>query len=335
MPITTISDLQKKYAGRIDHLDLELLLAHALGKPREFVLAYPEKILTQKQAEKAENYIKRRLQHEPIAYILGQKEFYGLPFEVTPATLIPRPETEMIVDETLVLLRSMLRNKVRTAVPTSVGTGIGTCVIDVGTGSGNIIISVEKSLESFCHPRVGGDPVAHKKVSTLDSRLRGNDIKFCGVDISREALCVARRNAKKNRVAEKIKFLHGNLLEPFLKDTKYKIQDTRYIILANLPYLSKEIYAATEPDVKKFEPKSALYSKNHGLDHYEKLFQQMKILNTNEANKLMKLQAILEISPEQKPLLAKLIKKYFPASKTQFKKDLAGRTRVATIKLQP
>ncbi len=314
MPVKTIADLQKEYAGRIDHLDLELLIAHTIKKPREFVMAHPEYTLSPAKIETCKLKLARRMRAEPLAYILGSKEFFGLPFLVSPATLIPRPETELMVEMALEEVASH-----RSSV-------IG--IVDVGTGSGNIIISIAKNLESLCHPRVGGDPVAHQKVSTLDSRLHGNDrYNFYGIDISRDALAVAKRNAKKNDVATKIKFLHGNLLEPLIQNSKFKIQNSKMIILANLPYLSKKIYAATAPTVKKFEPKSALYSAKEGLAHYEKLFQQLKELTTNNRE----LMAILEFSPEQKAALQKLILKYFPKARVIFKKDLARKWRLAII----
>ena len=292
-----IQNLQKKYTHRLDHLDLELLLAFSLGKNREFVLAHPEKILTARQAEKFENLAKRRLKHEPLAHLTGKKEFYGLDFAVTPATLIPRPETEMLVDEALNLLRSMLRSKI--------------VVIDVGTGSGNIIISTAKN-----------------SIWTSDVQIqKGHRMSFFGVDISNNALRVARRNAKINDVGKKIKFIESDLLEYFINH-KSKIVNQKLIIIANLPYLSQEIYSATTPNVKKFEPKSALFSKNRGLDHYERLFKQISLLVT--ADPLL-ITVLIEFSPEQKSLLEKLIKKYFPTSETQFKKDLAGRTRIAII----
>ena len=295
---TTIADLQKKHSGKIDSLDLELLIAHVLKKPREFVLAHPEYEMPPVKIVNCELKIARRMKNEPLAYILGSKEFFGLPFLVSPATLIPRPETELMVEEALRAVQAIKQKNI--------------ALIDIGTGSGNIIISIAKNLKNICHPRTSK-----------------NDINFYGIDISKEALQVAKHNAKKNNVDKEIKFIHGNLLEPILKNQKFEICNLKFVILANLPYLSKEIYNATSPTVKKFEPKSALYSKKGGLDHYEKLFQQMNLLKANRCQ----LNATLEFSPEQKNPLAKLIKKYFPKAMTVFKKDLAGKWRLAIITL--
>ena len=299
---TTIADIQKKYYQKLDHIDLELLIAHVFKKSREFVLAHPEYVLPKLKIVNCELKIARRMRGEPLAYILGFKEFFGYPFLVSPATLIPRPETELMVEETLEEIKSQKSKVIN--------------IIDVGTGSGNIIISVAKNLEPTW---------------TFDVQMqKGHRMPLYGIDISKETLRVAKRNAKKNNVAEKIKFIQGNLLTPIIENCESKIENSKMIILANLPYLSKKIYAATAPTVKKFEPKSALYSSKEGLAHYEKLFKQIKILEAKNYG----LKAILEISPEQKTSLAKMAKKYFPASKIVFKKDLAGRTRLAIISLQ-
>lgn len=287
-----ILDIKRKYHNKLDLLDLELLIANAIKKPREFVLAHPEYKLTKNQELKTKNLIFRRIKGEPLAYILRHKEFFGLDFKVNKNTLVPRPETELLVEEALDLLRSMLRSKVRNIV-----------VADVGTGSGNIIISVAKAIKNF---------------------------KFFGTDISGRTLKIAGYNAKKHGVDKKIKFLKGNLLEPFTQDTKYKIQDTNLIILANLPYLSPAIYKSTMADVKKYEPKTALLSDNHGLAHYKKLLKQIKLLVTSYG---LLVTIVLEISPEQKPRLAKIIKKYFPSAKIEFKKDLARKWRACIVKI--
>ncbi|MFA7319361.1 MAG: peptide chain release factor N(5)-glutamine methyltransferase [Parcubacteria group bacterium] len=287
----TIADILKKYASRIDRLDLELLIAYILKKPREFVLTHPEYELSPLKIKNLELKITRRQREEPLAYILGFREFFGLPFLVSPATLIPRPETELMVEEALAEVES-LKSKVES-------------IIDIGTGSGNIIISIAKNLNT--------------------------DLKFFAIDISAEALRIAKRNAKKNNVAGKIKFLRGNLLEPFIKNSKLEIRNSRTIVLANLPYLSREIYNATLPTVKKYEPKSALYSPKEGLAHYEELFQQIKTLQKAICSSHVTCYA--EISPEQKAPMRKLIRRYFSGAKLEFRKDLAGKWRLAIITL--
>jgi release factor glutamine methyltransferase len=298
----SIKEIKLKYRDKLDPLDMDILIAHTIGKPREFVLAHPEYVLKPSYKLLVTSYVRRRINNEPIAYIIGKKEFYGLDFEVNEHTLIPRPETEMLVD---IALEEMLHT------PCSM-----LHVIDIGTGSGNIIISIAKQL----------------KLQNYELGIRNYELY--GTDISKEALKIA----KKNSVAKKIKFLHGNLLSPLSKKLmKLKVYPVanasglgKLIILANLPYLSKEIYQNSPKDVKNYEPKSALYSDNLGLSHYEDLLKQIKALKAKEARKLI---AILEISPEQKQLLNKIINQYFPKAKIKFYKDLAGKWRVCKISL--
>ena len=279
--MTTIADIQKEYFGKIDRLDLDLIVAHVLKKNREFVLTHPETRLPKNQELKTKNLLARRMKHEPLAHILGRKEFYGLDFKVTPDTLIPRPETELLVE--FAIQETNIKKQT-------------TNIIDIGTGSGNIIISLAKNLSG-----------------------RNN---FIAIDISKKALRVARQNAKANQVSERIKFIHGDLLD------KIKNIDNS-IIVANLPYLSQTIYSATLPTVKKYEPRSALYSPKDGLDHYEKLLKQINGLKTK--NQELKTSVLLEISPEQKSKLPKIIKKHLPQAKIEFVKDLANKWRLCKI----
>jgi release factor glutamine methyltransferase len=272
----TIADLQKEYFGKIDQLDLDLIISAVLKKPREFVLAHPEYKIPSLKIKNLKFKILRRMRSEPLAYILGFREFYGLNFKVTTATLIPRPETELLIDEILKL--NPQNNN----------------IIDVGTGSGNIIISLAKNIS--------------------------NKNSFFGIDISKEALKIAKQNSRNNRVSEKIKFSQGSLLD--------KIKNiNNSIIIANLPYLSQEIYSATLPTVKKYEPKSALYSPQKGLWHYTELLKQITKLNPIDCI------IFLEISPEQKIILPKLIKKYLPQAQIEFKKDLTSRWRICKIRI--
>jgi release factor glutamine methyltransferase len=319
--MTNLSLLLKKYQGKIDFLDLELIIARVLKKSREFVLSHPEKSVSRKQETVIEKLVNRRIKHEPLAYILGEKEFYGLKFKVDKNTLIPRPETEMLVE----LVTCNLKPKTQKNNLT---------IIDIGTGSGNIIIAIASQLFLSCHSCESRNP---EKKEFTGSRIpclpagRKCGMTFFGIDISKQALQVAKQNAKLNKVDKKIKFLKGNLLEPILKNKKYLIPDTQYFIVANLPYLSQEIYSSTPETVKKYEPKSALFSPKDGLKHYEELLNQVKKIKYEIRN--TKYEIRKEISPEQKAKLPKIIQKYLPGSKTDFFKDLTGRWRVCWIKI--
>ncbi|MDO8529352.1 MAG: peptide chain release factor N(5)-glutamine methyltransferase [bacterium] len=299
----TIKNILDKYSKKLDFLDLELIIARALGKNREFVLTHLEFSVAKNYKLKIMNYIKRRIDCEPLAYIFKEKEFYGMKFKVNKDVLIPRPETELIVE----LAINDIKNKVESEEIKN-----NLLIFDIGTGSGNIIISIAKELERY------GLPVA--------------GYKFYGTDISKKALKIANQNAKINKSDKKIKFLEGNLLNPIIRNSKLKIRNSNIIITANLPYLSRKIYNYCQQDIKKYEPKSALISQKGGLSHYEELFRQIKSLSighclpAGEAGS--SIDVFLEISPEQKSKMKKLVKKYFPKAKIIFHKDLSGRWRI-------
>jgi release factor glutamine methyltransferase len=286
----TIQNILDKYSSKLDFLDLELLIAHVLKKEREFVLAHTDQKITKRQETIIKRLISRRLDHEPMAYILGEKEFFGFKFKVDKNTLIPRPETEMLVEEVL----KEIKDK--------------SCIIDVGTGSGNIIVAIAKKIYD----------------------LRIKNYELIGIDISEKALEIANQNAKLNKVDKQIKFINGNLLNPVIQNSKLKIKNSTMIIVANLPYLSRKIYSSSSKDVKNFEPKNALFSKEEGLEHYKKLLQQIKSLVISQQLSAL---CFMEISPEQKIPLTKFIQKLFPKSKPEFKKDLAEKWRICKLKI--
>lgn len=313
--MTTISDFFRQYSDKIDYLDLELILSRVLGRPREFVLAHPEYKIPATDNLRLTTLINRRMRHEPLAHILGEKEFYGLKFKVNKNALIPRPETELLVDITLNNLQRTTNDK-------------NIILVDVGTGSGNIIISIVKCL------------LNHKQLTT--------HYNFFGIDISKKALAVARKNAKFYKVGKKIKFLRGNLLKPVFKKLSVVSGGLSVFIIANLPYLSPALYRSSQISVKMYEPKKALLSQKHGLLYYDKLLKQTAHL-IQITNYKLPITLFLEFSPEQKNRLQKLIKKYFPRAKinphtkdshrncfgvrVKFYKDLAGKWRVCEIKV--
>lgn len=314
-----ISDLKKEYFKKIDLLDLDLIIAQILKKPREFVLTHPEHQIPEFKIKNLKSKISRRRRGEPLAYILGHKEFYELDFKVDKNTLIPRPETEIMVE--LALEESRITN------PESYKNIL---IVDVGTGSGNIIVSIAKTLSSdkkSQNKTCGGSDneiLASRSVTPQDDKVR-----YLAIDISKGTIKIAKKNAKTHTVGKKIKFLHGNLLTPLIQNSKFEIRNSRIIILANLPYLSREIYSSAPISVKKYEPKSALYSRNKGLRHYDDLLKQIKLLT---AGHRLEITSFFEISPEQKKPLSELIKKHFPNSKVEFKKDLSGKWRVCKFK---
>jgi release factor glutamine methyltransferase len=323
----TTQDSLKKYSSKIDPLDLELIISRALNKPREFVLAHPEFLVNKKQESVINKFIKRRVKGEPLAYILGEKEFYGLDFKINKDVLIPRPETEMLVEEAINCIQEA-RNLPRRQT----GKRQETIIIDVGAGSGNIIISLAKNILLLCHSRESGNPENNK---ITGSRIKCGmtiikNLQFIGIDINEKALKIAKFNAKKHKVDKKIRFLHGNLLKPLIGNWKLEIGNSRIIILANLPYVSSQNYKKYYSQLK-YEPKSALLSKEDGLAHYKNLFKEIKKIISGS---MLCVMCYVEISPEQKNKLNKLVKLYFPTAKIEFRKDLSGKWRICVISLK-
>lgn len=176
--------------------------------------------------------------------------------------------------------------------------------IDVGTGSGCIAI-------------------------TLAKLFKKKNIKFLATDISPKALLVAKKNAKKNGVSKNIKFLPGDLLEPILKNKKLVISNYSLVITANLPYLTPSQFK-NSPTIQK-EPKLALVSGADGLEHYRRLFSQIKTLRSSLKN--AKIIVLCEINPGQARGMKKIINQNLPKAQIEIQKDLCAKDRLAIVKL--
>jgi len=279
--------------------EAEIILAHILKTDRANIIAHPELRLTFFQSLKLSR-AKRALENNiPLAYILGQKEFFGLNFFVNKNVLIPRPETELIVEEAVKIISNFqfpMSNQCQS--PNDKIT-----LIDMGTGTGCIPIAIMKTLK-------------HESV------------KIIATDISRAALRVAKKNAKLHEA--KIQFIKSDLLRKIISD--YSLFLTPYsfvIITANLPYLTRK-WTESEPSIAR-EPRLALIADDkNGLSLYEKLFEQIKTLFLLIPFSLF---LLVEIDPRQTTDARNLAKKYFPNAQIEIKKDLAGRDRVLKIEL--
>src|SRR5258708_872206 len=260
----------------------EIVLAEIIGKTKEFIIAHPEIKLSAAQKQRFALARKKLGKGLPLAYVLGYKWFFGNKFAVNKSVLIPRPETEMLVELAIETAR-----KTRPQI-----------IVDVGTGSGAIIISLAKNL------------AAEKKQKT-------GFPKFLATDISKKALQIAKQNAK--NLKTKIEFKKGNLVQPILK----QLQDKGVMISANLPYLSaKELI---QPTIKH-EPKLALYGGRKADQKIEALIQQLAHINFSSAT------LILEINYNQAKTIKKLVEKYLEDYKQiNVYKDLAGWDRIVKI----
>ncbi len=207
-------------------LDAALLLAHALHQPRSWLYAYPEYRLSATERAHWQDYLGQRLTFRPLAYIVGYKEFRGLSFYVDERVLIPRPETELLVELALAWLDQRTEPTPR--------------VVDVGTGSGCIALAL-------AHAR------AH--------------LELIAIDLSREALQVARSNRLRLRLSDRIMWRQGDLLAPVTAPVS--------LILANLPYVCPQTWDTLAPDITVHEPTLALWSAEGGLAHIRRLISMV------------------------------------------------------------
>lgn len=242
-------------------LDIEVLLCHILKKDKAFLYTHPEYKLNQSQYQLFKKFLKRRKKHEPIAYILKKKEFFGRDFYINKNVLIPRPLTE-------ILCEIALEEKSAT-------------YLDIGTGSGCIIITLAKKIPSGI---------------------------YYATDISQKALYIARKNAGIHNV-KNIIFYHADLLpkKNILKNAK------NITIVANLPYLSPVMYKTLSPSIRKYEPKEALVASQNGLFFYKKLLE--RISTQRSFNPIV---MFFEILSEQKNDLIIMVKKIFPRATITF-----------------
>ena len=303
-----IKDILQK--TMIDRRDAELIIAHVLGKPREFILVHGEQEIKETIKQKIKRLLDKRACGIPLAYLTGHKEFCGLDFIVNKHTLIPRPDTELIVN----LVLKELRTK---------NSELRTTIVDVGTGSGCIPISILKNLD-----KTRTNELSFDERNSFSTHFV-TPIKTHAIDISKPALSVARKNAKKHHT--KIKFLHGNLFSPisYLLSSKthnLKPKTHNFIITANLPYLTPQQFKK-EPSIQH-EPKSALVAGPDGLKYYRQLLKQIQRLTIDY--RLLSI-VYLEIDPSQTTSIKKLIKQHLPKSKIIIHKDLAGLNRVVEI----
>ena len=230
-------------------LDSELLLSKSLNKPREEILINLEQNINKKVLADFNKYLLRRSKKEPIAYLLGEKEFWSKKFFVNKDTLIPRPETELLVEKLVTIFK-----KKRITI------------LDIGTGTGCILLSLLIELKNSTG---------------------------MAVDISREAIIVAQKNACKFNLSGRVKFLH----KPF-KEVYGKKFD---LIVSNPPYIKSKDIKNLSDDIKKYEPKMALDGGNDGLDLIKKIiYKSKKILKINGT-------LALEIGNEQIKKVSKIL----------------------------
>jgi len=213
-------------------LDSKILLCHAAKIEQLIILSNPERLLSPETIKLFDELIQRRALREPVSHLVGQREFWSLPFKVSPDVLDPRPESEILVQAAIDSIEN--KEKVISA-------------LDVGTGSGCLIISLLREL-----PLASG----------------------VGVDISEPALCIARSNAEHNLVSDRIKFIRSSWGEG--------LSERFDIIISNPPYIPIKEKHLLEPEVSHYEPGLALFGGYDGLASYRQLcFSLLKLLKPN------------------------------------------------------
>ena len=215
---------EKKISSFI--LDAEILLSKILNKTREDLLTNLDQKINIKHISAFKKYLQRRSNKEPIAYIIGEKEFWSKKFYLNRGTLIPRPETELLVDK---IIKIYKEKKIS--------------ILDIGTGSGCIIISLLSSLK------------------------KSNGI---GVDISKNAILIAKKNALKYKLTKRVKFLNKSFNNIFSK--KFDL------IVSNPPYIDNKDIKNLSDDIKRYEPRIALNGGNDGLDLIRKVIYKSKYI---------------------------------------------------------
>ncbi len=257
-------------------LEAELLLAHALNTDRTHLYQRLRDELTPQAESAFDALLQRRLAHEPTAYILGHKEFYGLEFEVTPDAIIPRSETETLVELVLDCARSASAREMRIA--------------DIGVGCGAIAVALAVNL---------------------------SETDIIATDISPRALALARRNAQRHTVADRIRFLEGDLLEPLDAPVD--------VIAANLPYVRSGDLEAAPPEINEHEPRLGLDGGPDGLRLIERMLR--------DAPPHLKPGGALfaEIDEEQGDSARTLAAAVFPQARIEVRRDLSRLDRALVV----
>ena len=311
MTITQALNWGKNYLQKHTIVDTEssarFLLAFVLKVEPSQLLLQSDREVSNKEQQEFQKLLDRRAHHEPIAYILGYHEFCGLRLTVTPAVLIPRPETEQLIILVLDYINSkyQIRNSKQIKKSNDKNSkklsdfgfrASDLTIIDIGTGSGAIAFALASQLKDKAN--------------------------ITATDISTEALKIAESNAKQLGLDRYIDFVQADLLHS--PDSQFLIPDSP-IIVANLPYVPHQRMAQLQPDVRNFEPGLALDGGSDGLDCYRQLFEQIKVLQTTP-------RAIFcEIDETQGRAMRELVHSSWPSAKVNITKDVAGLDRFAKI----
>lgn len=276
-------------------LDAQMILEYVLGKDRAFLLSHPELAIDEKERLQIDSLAARRVSGEPIAYLTGEKEFYGYNFHVDKNVLIPRPETEYLVESATKFLNSRIKNSLKIK-------NSKLKIIDMGTGSGCIAVSIALELH---------------KLHEL------NNCEIFATDINKEALEAARRNENEHQV--NVNFLESDLF------ANSELPDKFDLILANLPYVPK--VSAEDLGLRNwnekatdFEPQSAIFAEDNGAAIIKEFLKQARSkLNDNGL-------IIIELDPRNAKKIELFAREQYQNHEIKLTKDYAGHDRYLEIK---
>ena len=272
------TDFLEKKGIESPRLNAELLLSEILKCKRLDLYLKFDQPLKENEVGIYREWIARRGKFEPLQYIIGNVEFYGLPFKVTPNVLIPRPETEILVETVINMI-----NKKSSVIPIPIhrernlkdfspalpDRNDKINILDIGTGSGNISISLAKNLDN---------------------------VEIIAIDISESALSIARENAVANGVEEKIQFISA--------DVKHYMCGNQFdVIVSNPPYVSNEEYPNLQNEILNYEPMIAVTDSNDGLDLYRTIAERAKILLKSNGK------IFLEVGKDQSKYVVDILEK--------------------------
>jgi len=290
-------------------LDAEVLLAYVLGLSRASVYARLQDVISEADVQRFHQLLHRRQQREPLQYITGVQEFWSLEFHVTPYVLIPRPETELVVETALHLLGEKQKAKMKnppsdsglwTLDPRPLTPGswlLAPKILDVGTGSGCIAIALAKEIPSA---------------------------EIWATDLSSAALAVAQDNARRHGVTERLHFLHGDLFTP-LRDQQFSFD----LIVSNPPYIIHDDLVDLQPEVRDWEPQRALDGGPDGLNFYRRLLTESpNYLRTSGW-------LILEIGHGQATAILQIAQQQSQLTASSCLLDYEGHERVVAAQKQP
>ena len=280
-------------------LSAELLLSGVLELKRIELYTQFDKPVTKQQLDKLHDLVRRAGQNEPVAYLIGKTEFYSLEFNITADCMIPRPETEMLVQRAIEFLRTRaVRNstsgKTMQRVQISNGVRPGTqLVCDLCTGSGCIAVAIAKNFP---------------------------DARIIATDICDAALNVAAENVEKHQLKDRIKLLHGDLFDPIMPQLDVDKFD---LIVCNPPYVSAAEYEKLDKNVKDYEPKIALFAGADGLDIYRRICEKAEQFLKSDGG------LMLEIGFAQGQAVRELLEQTGAFAEITIEKDLHNNDRIA------